>query len=107
MDAKQIMKIFEDTAYVRMGGSAEELRCAQYLAGKCAELGLEATVTSFPVDMATMQEAVLTVQVFSIALISFMKQIFHKKSFVKSVVRLVLIFHSALLVVLQFAWVQE
>ena len=61
MDAKQIMKIFEDTAYVRMGGSAEELRCAQYLAGKCAELGLEATVTSFPVDMATMQEAVLTV----------------------------------------------
>ena len=26
-----IMKIFADTAYVRMGGSAEELRAAEYL----------------------------------------------------------------------------
>ena len=24
-------KIFEDTAYVRMGGSQEELKCAEYL----------------------------------------------------------------------------
>lgn len=31
MDAKQIMKIFEDTAYVRMGGSMEELKAAEYL----------------------------------------------------------------------------
>ena len=40
MDAKQIMKIFEDTAYVRMGGSPEELRCAQYLQEKVAEMGM-------------------------------------------------------------------
>ena len=26
MEAKQIMKIFEETAYVRMGGSQEELQ---------------------------------------------------------------------------------
>ena len=61
MDAKKIMQIFEDTAYVRMGGSAEELRCAEYLAAQCAEMGLQAQVVPFPVDMATMEEAVLTV----------------------------------------------
>ena len=27
MNAKQIMKIFEDPSYVRTGGSPEELRC--------------------------------------------------------------------------------
>ena len=29
MDKIAMMKIFEDTAYVRMGGSSEELRCAE------------------------------------------------------------------------------
>ena len=57
MDANQIMKIFEDTAYVRMGGSAEELKAAQYLQAKCAELGLNATIEPFEVDMATIQQA--------------------------------------------------
>ena len=57
MDAKKIMKIFEDTAYVRMGGSAEELKAAQYLQAKCAELGLNATIEPFEVDMATIQQA--------------------------------------------------
>ena len=57
MEAKKIMKIFEDTAYVRMGGSAEELKAAQYLQEKCAEMGLNATIEPFEVDMATMQQA--------------------------------------------------
>ena len=57
MDAKKIMKMFEDTAYVRMGGSAEELKAAQYLQAKCAELGLNATIEPFEVDMATIQQA--------------------------------------------------
>ena len=61
MDAKQIMTIFEDTAYVRMGGSAEELRCAEYLKLCCEKMGLAASLESFRVDMATMQEAVLLV----------------------------------------------
>ena len=59
MDAKQIMKIFEDTAYVRMGGSMEELKAAEYLKAKCAELGFAAEIIPFDVDMATMQEAKL------------------------------------------------
>ena len=57
MDAKQIMKIFEDTAYVRMGGSQEELKAAKYLQAKVAELGLNAEIVPFDVDMATIQEA--------------------------------------------------
>ena len=61
MDAKQIMKIFEDTAYVRMGGSAAELKAAEYLKGKCEELGFSAEIVPFDVDMATIQEAKLVV----------------------------------------------
>ena len=57
MDAKQIMKIFDETAYVRMGGSMEEYRTAEYLKKQCAQLGLEATIEGFEVQMATMQEA--------------------------------------------------
>lgn len=59
MDAKQIMQIFGDTAYVRMGGSGEEKRCAEYLAKKCQDMGLEAHLEGFEVDMAAIQEAVL------------------------------------------------
>ena len=59
MDAKQIMKIFEDTAYVRTGGSEAELKCANYLADKCAAMGLAAKLESFPVQMATISDAQL------------------------------------------------
>ena len=57
MDAKKIMKIFEDTAYVRMGGSDEELRAAKYLQNLCAEFGGEAQIVPFDVDMATIEQA--------------------------------------------------
>ncbi len=61
MNAKKIMKIFKDTAYVRMGGSENELKAAQYIQGLCAEMGVNATIEAFEVDMATMRKAVLTV----------------------------------------------
>jgi len=61
MNSNAIMKIFEDTAYVRMGGSPEELRCAEYLRDKVAEMDLKAEILPFEVPMATMQEAVLRV----------------------------------------------
>ena len=54
-------KIFEDTAYVRMGGSPEELQCAEYLKQCCADMGLEAKIEAFDVDMADMKFASLTV----------------------------------------------
>ena len=59
MDPKKIMQIFADTAYVRMGGSDAELKSAEYLKQCCAEMGLEATIEAFPVDMAKMEQAVL------------------------------------------------
>ncbi len=61
MDVKQIMKIFEETAYVRTGGSAEELRTAEYLRDKCAEMGMTAIIEPFNVDMATIHKAHLFV----------------------------------------------
>ncbi len=61
MNTKEIMKIFEDTAYVRMGGSAEELRTAEYLKQYCKEFGVDATIEAFEVDMATIENAALFV----------------------------------------------
>ena len=61
MNAKKIMQIFKDTAYVRMGGSAEELKAAEYLKDQCAKLGVDAKIEAFEVDMATIQEATLTI----------------------------------------------
>ncbi len=61
MEKEKIMCVFENTAYIRMGGSAEELRCAEYLRNCCAELGCQAEIEAFEVPMATMQEAKLIV----------------------------------------------
>ena len=61
MNIKQIMKIFEETAYVRMGGSEQELQCAQYIKNCCETVGLQAELEAFEVDMASLQEAVLLV----------------------------------------------
>ena len=59
MDARKIMNIFEDTAYVRMGGSPEELRAAKYIQAKAEELGAKAEIVPFEVPMATIREASL------------------------------------------------
>ena len=58
MDQKDIMRIFEETAYVRTGGSPEELRAAEYIAGECKRFGGEAVIEPFAVDMATIEEAI-------------------------------------------------
>ncbi|MBE6992164.1 MAG: DUF4910 domain-containing protein [Ruminococcaceae bacterium] len=61
MTLKQIEQIFKDTAYIRTGGSAEELKCAEYIVSKCAEMGLSAALEPFEVDMATMKQAKLII----------------------------------------------
>ena len=61
MDIQKINQLFADTAYIRTGGSAEELKCAEYIKAQCAEMGLEARIEAFEVDMATMKEAKLFV----------------------------------------------
>ena len=59
MNTEQIRKIFTDTAYVRTGGSDAELTCAEYLRQCCGDLGLEARIEPFAVDMAAIRTAVL------------------------------------------------
>ena len=61
MKAQHIEKIFADTAYVRTGGSEAELRTAEYIQGVCRDMGIEAHLEDFPVDMARMELATLTV----------------------------------------------
>ncbi len=61
MDIQKINQIFSDTAYIRMGGTDEELKCAQYLVQKCAEFGGKANIEPFAVEMAEIKEALLTV----------------------------------------------
>lgn len=51
MNKKQIMKIFRDTAYIRTGGSAEELKCAEYIKSFCESLGESAVIEPFAVPM--------------------------------------------------------
>ncbi len=61
MDAKQIMQIFQDTAYIRTGGSPEEEKAAQYICDKIALMGLEATIMPFDVPMSKIRFAELLV----------------------------------------------
>jgi len=61
MDAKTISRIFEETAYVRTGGSPQELKTARYIQAECAKFGCTATLEPFKVDMATIQTASLWV----------------------------------------------
>ena len=55
MDLNFVNRVLADTAYVHTGGSAEELKCAEYLQQTLAEMGLAATLEPFEVDMADMQ----------------------------------------------------
>lgn len=57
MNAQEIMKIFEDTAFVRTGGSKEEKQCAEYIKSCCEKIGLSASLEEFEVDMADVKEA--------------------------------------------------
>lgn len=61
MNELTVKKIFNDTAYVRMGGSPEELKAAQYLQEKVSELGLSAEIVPFDVPMAEIHQAILEV----------------------------------------------
>ena len=61
MKTQCIDHIIEETAYIRMGGTPEELKCALYLQSKCKELGYDATLEAFSVPMATIRSATLTV----------------------------------------------
>lgn len=56
-----INKIIADTAYTRLGGTEEELRCAGYIVKKCSEIGLCAVCEPFKIRMYDEEEARLCV----------------------------------------------
>jgi len=61
MTEKTIARILEETAYVRTGGSPEELKAAKYIQAECAVFGAEAMLEAFEVNMADIHCATLTV----------------------------------------------
>ena len=61
MDIKRLFRVFEETAYVRMSGTPEELRAAEYLKAACEEAGVPARIEGFPVPMGEIEEARVTV----------------------------------------------
>ena len=72
MNKEQLMQIFADTAYVRTGGSEEEKRAALYLQKKLADMGMDATLEAFEVDMASIKKATLTVDGKEIACLGYL-----------------------------------
>ena len=71
MDNKTMNQIFLDTAYVRTGGSPEELQCAQYLKEQCEAMGFSAHLEAFDVDMAAMKIIYVIVWKLTINLFEF------------------------------------
>ena len=59
MDLSTIARLFDETAYIRTGGSPEELRCAEYIKNECSKFGCEAYLEAFEVDWAEIQNAQL------------------------------------------------
>lgn len=72
MDSHGIMKIFEDTAYVRMGGRPAEKQAAEYLMECVKTLGGEAYMEPFEVPMGDLETAVLEADGVQIPCIGYM-----------------------------------
>ena len=60
MNEQTITRILNETAYVRTGGSPEELKAAKYIQAECTKFGAEAVLEAFEVNMANIQAATLT-----------------------------------------------
>ena len=61
MTKREIMKMFKDTEYIRVGGSAEELKCAEYIKDKCASFGCEAHIEPFKSEFGDVHSASLSI----------------------------------------------
>lgn len=66
MNAESIMKVFSDTAYIRVGGRPEEKKAAEYLRQQVVKFGLEAALEPFDVPLGDIEEAMLLVDGVSI-----------------------------------------
>ena len=62
MNKKQVRQILKDTDFIHTSGSPEELKVAEYLKTRCEERGVKAWLECFPVEMAEVRHAKLTVK---------------------------------------------
>ena len=60
MNAEKIMKIFSDTAYIRVGGRPAEKQAADYICQHIAEFGKRAALEPFDVPLGDIEEATFT-----------------------------------------------
>ena len=60
MNLREMRQIFKDTDYVHRSGTAEEKAVADYLAARCAALGVPAKLEEFAVPMAEIESASVT-----------------------------------------------
>ena len=49
MNKREVDKILRDTAYIRVSGTKEEKRCAEYICDKCRKIGIDAEVQPFKI----------------------------------------------------------
>ncbi|MBR0464412.1 MAG: Zn-dependent exopeptidase M28 [Clostridia bacterium] len=61
MNTKTIRQVLKDTDFIHVGGTEEELKVAQYLMQKAIAYGAAAHIEPFPVQMADVHSASLTV----------------------------------------------
>ena len=61
MNTELITKILTDTAFIRTGGSEEELKCARYLAAQMEAFGCKAEIQPFEVSLSHLKPAKLIV----------------------------------------------
>lgn len=61
MNTEKLAQILSDTAFIRTGGSEEELRCARYLSDQFAEFGCKAEIQPFEVDLSELKPAKLVI----------------------------------------------
>lgn len=66
MNTKDMMTFLEQTAYIRTGGSDQELQCAKYIQQQIAKFGCNSWLQPFDVPMARIQKAELIVDGISI-----------------------------------------
>lgn len=61
MELKKINRILKDNDFIHTSGTDEEMKVAQYLKACCEEMGVQANLLPFPVAMADVKSASLTV----------------------------------------------
>ena len=59
MNINKVKEILSNTAYVRMGGNEQELKCANYICEVLLEMGLNANLAPFEVPFAKISKAEL------------------------------------------------